>query len=91
MDFYWVLNNPASKMRNITVPTLCINSLDDPIFGEWIIPWDLFPQKANRFLLTVNGGGHCGFLHGTSAERWHFSLGLDFLTTSLEFLRSQSM
>ena len=89
MDDYWIINNPASKMRGVSVPTLCINSLNDPIFPEWIIPFDLFREKPNAFLATVMGGGHCGFLHGVSAEHWNFILGLDFLVTVTEYLVSQ--
>ena len=90
MDTYWVINNPASKMRGVSIPTLCINSLTDPIFGEWIIPWDLFREKPNAFLATVKGGGHCGFLHGSTGERWDFILGLDFLTTTIKFSGARS-
>ena len=89
MDTYWVINNPATKMWGVSVPTLCINSLTDPIFGEWIIPWNLFREKSNAFLATVKGGGHCGFLHGVSAERWNFILGLDFLTSVTDYLLSR--
>ena len=91
MDDYWVINNPESKMWSVTIPTLCINSLTDPIFGDWLIPWDLFSEKnSNGFLATVKGGGHCGFLHGYAGERWNFIIGLDFLTTTVEFFRARS-
>ncbi len=76
-------------MRFVTVPTLCINSLNDPIFPEWIIPRDLFRAKPNAFLVTVQGGGHCGFVQGILAERWNFVLALDFLLTVVNFLESR--
>ena len=73
-------------MTEITVPTLCINSLNDPIFPEWVIPKNLFERNSNAILLTFNGGGHCGFLHGPNGDNWDYICCLDFLNETLRFL-----
>ncbi|GAB1608265.1 protein ABHD15-like [Argonauta hians] len=71
IDEYWERNNPMRDADDIAVPLLCINSLDDPMFPQTNIPYDLFKCYPNLFLVVTEKGGHCGFIENfTDTISW---------------------
>jgi len=60
-DFY---EQSSSKpyYKNITVPTLMLNALDDPILGEKCYPYAEAKENPNLYLETPKHGGHMGFI-----------------------------
>jgi uncharacterized protein len=59
-DFY---SSSSSKphYKNIAVPTLMINALNDPILGNKCYPYKEAEENSNLFLETPHHGGHLGF------------------------------
>lgn len=82
---YWEKNNPMRDVDDITVPLLCINSLDDPISGENQIPFKLFRYYPNLLLVATNEGGYCGFIEGLRLNSWAHRLCINYLEAVLEF------
>lgn len=69
-------------VKHINVPTLSINTTNDPI-----IPVDAVPveeiQQADRFVqIILNSGDHTEYLSGLKLERWVYSLMLQFFQIS---------
>jgi abhydrolase domain-containing protein 15 len=85
MAEYWECNNPVREVDEITIPVLCINSLDDPICKEQCIPYSLFTDCPNFMLVTSPIGGHCGFLDGNNLEPWADKVALEYIASVLEF------
>ncbi|KAK2165575.1 hypothetical protein LSH36_48g04025 [Paralvinella palmiformis] len=85
MERYWEHNNPMREVDEVTIPVLCINSLDDPICKKRHIPYSLFTDCPNFMLLTTTTGGHCGFLEGSYLERWADKVAVDYILSVLSF------
>ncbi len=82
---YWKHNNPLRNYQNISVPIMCISSLDDPISLGRNIPFHLFRENSNWLLATTSKGGHCGFLEDATLTSWADRLALDYIDAVLEF------
>jgi predicted alpha/beta-fold hydrolase len=78
-DFYQSVS-ADNWMGHITIPTLIINALNDPLLGPECYPIKLAESKSNIFLEMPTRGGHTGFL----VSEQEFTFGefriLDFLT-----------
>ncbi|XP_046582987.1 protein ABHD15-like [Haliotis rubra] len=85
MDEFWERNNPIRDVDDISVPVLCINSLDDPFYAKSNIPYDLFKYYPNFLLVATEKGGHCGFLEGFPPKSWADNLCLDYIEAVFEF------
>lgn len=71
VDDYYAEASSVNQLCNIRIPTLFLNSLDDPIFDKVAIPFDKFRENDYIMLATTKGGGHIGFLHGiVKIEQW---------------------
>ncbi len=80
------LNNNFNNVARIRVPTLCISALDDPICSAEFIPYSLFKNASNFFLMTCERGGHCGFYHGNcGASSWADQMACSFLDSMIHF------
>ena len=58
---YWYKASCFHRIPYIKVPTLFINTLDDPIVGYRGIDFDVFKSNKYCALATLNTGGHLGF------------------------------
>ena len=85
MTEYWDNNNPMREVDEISVPLICINSLDDPIYSANNIPYDLFTIYPNFLLVLTELGGHCGFLQGGHLMSWANKLVLEYLAAVMKF------
>lgn len=81
LEEYWKYNNPMRNIINISVPVLCISALDDPICPKDTIPFSLFKNSNNLFLVTTDTGGHCGFLEDCFPSSWANKLAGEYLET----------
>ena len=80
------LNNNFNNVARIRVPTLCVSALDDPICSSEFIPYSLFKNSSNFFLMTCEKGGHCGFYQGDGAVcSWADQMACAFLEVMLHF------
>ncbi|XP_071092908.1 protein ABHD15-like [Haliotis cracherodii] len=82
---YWKHNDPLRNVQNISVPVMCINSMDDPIALARNIPFSLFQETSDWLLVTTNKGGHCGFLEESALTPWSDRIALDYIDAVLEF------
>ncbi|NVJ87617.1 MAG: alpha/beta fold hydrolase [Algoriphagus sp.] len=60
-DFYQSVS-PDQRMPQISIPTLIVNALNDPLLGDACYPVDLAERKQEILLEIPKRGGHTGFL-----------------------------
>ena len=83
---FWEENDPMRDVDDIAVPVLCINSLDDPVIVKDNISLDLFQFYPNLLLVTLEKGGHCGFVENLSGVSWADRLVTEYIENVLEFI-----
>lgn len=81
LEEYWKHNDPMRNIINISVPVLCVSALDDPICTKDTIPFSLFKNSNNSFLVTTEKGRHRGFLEDCLPSSWAKKLACDYLET----------
>lgn len=59
---YWIKASSKPYIKNIKIPTLLINSLDDSFLSEACFPYQEAKNMDNFYLLTPKYGGHVGFI-----------------------------
>ncbi|MFN8126472.1 MAG: alpha/beta fold hydrolase [Candidatus Nanopelagicales bacterium] len=78
---YYTINSCNRFLAHITVPTLVIHSLDDPMIPAspyQEIDWVALEQRGVRHLIT-DKGGHVGFHERGSTSPWYVPRVVDFL------------
>ncbi len=58
---YYEMCSSLPGLKNIHVPTLLINALDDPMLGEECYPYEIAETHPYLHFLSPEYGGHCGF------------------------------
>ncbi|MCD8414653.1 alpha/beta fold hydrolase [Tenacibaculum dicentrarchi] len=66
---YWKKASSKPYIKNITLPTLLINSLDDPFLSEECYPFKDAKKMTNFYLLTPKYGGHVGFISSFNTSK----------------------
>ena len=72
----------AKFIKNINVPLLCINSLDDQVTVKYAIPYDSIQQNNFVVLLTTTHGTHSCFLEDSGffhVRQWVSIPSIEFL------------
>jgi hypothetical protein len=59
---YWQKSSSKQFLEKINIPTLIINSLDDPFLGPECFPSQEQNNNTNLRLITPDFGGHLGFM-----------------------------
>lgn len=59
-DFYEYCN-PMPFVKQIEIPVLVLNALNDPLLEGECYPYELARNRSNLFLETPSKGGHVGF------------------------------
>lgn len=77
-DFYHSVS-PDQWMPNITIPTLVVNALNDPLLGEACYPIELAEKKKEIILEMPKRGGHTGFAQSGDEFTWVEYRVLDFI------------
>ena len=77
-DFYRQAS-PDQWMSQITIPTLVLNALNDPLLGEACYPIAIAEKKEEIFLEMPQRGGHTGFTLPKSEFTWAEYRFLEFL------------
>ncbi|XP_070183579.1 protein ABHD15-like, partial [Littorina saxatilis] len=85
LEEFWAENEPLREADEISVPVLCVSSLDDPICSSKHIQHDLFRALPNFFLLTLPQGGHAGFRQSLQGISWAENAAIDFVLSMLTF------
>lgn len=78
-EFYrWVSSRYV--LRRVSIPTLLVNALDDPLMGPPCFPRDAAAANPSLHLELPRRGGHLGFLRGPGHRRnWMEERALEFL------------
>ncbi|AOW19523.1 YheT family hydrolase [Urechidicola croceus] len=58
---YWIKNSSKPFLKDIKVPTLLINALDDTFLSKECYPIEIAKKHKYLFLETPKNGGHVGF------------------------------
>ena len=92
---YWVKNDPlrwtpTGPATLPTVPMLCINSRDDPMYPGEILPFDNFQECEHLMLAVLDKGGHCGFVEEGTLTHWTDKVAVDYIKSVLEYENSHS-
>jgi len=66
-------------IKDIKIPTLYIQSLDDPICIPECIPIEEIKKNENCILILTQKGGHIAWFTGSNPEIWAYRPTLEFL------------
>ena len=83
---YYRRSSAGQFLPSITVPTLLIHSLDDPIAVAEAIPHDAIQENPDLSTAFTATGGHVGFVQGPgpwAPSFWAEQRGAEFLATVL--------
>lgn len=85
-DDYYRRSSAGQFLASITIPTLLIHSMDDPIAVAESIPHEAIAGNPNLSTAFTATGGHVGFVDGPgpwAASFWAEQRGAEFLATVL--------
>lgn len=85
LEEFWAENEPLREVDEISVPVLCVSSLDDPVCSPQHIQHELFRVLPNFFLLTLPQGGHAGFRQSLQGISWAENAAMDFVLSMMTF------
>lgn len=57
-------------LKNIRIPTLLINAIDDPMLGEECYPYQIAKESQHLHFAAPKYGGHCGFYTQQQRHFW---------------------
>lgn len=81
---YYARSSSLQFLPDINIPTLLVNSLDDPFLPDTCYPVNQAENNPNLFLEMPRFGGHVGFvLTGNGNVYWSEKRAAAFLTESL--------
>ena len=75
---YYLQCSSLPFLKNISIPALMINALDDSFLSDASYPYDVAKQNPNLFLLTPKYGGHVGFTTFGAPYYWNEKQIVDF-------------
>lgn len=71
VDQYYDDASSFRFIKDVQVPLLCLNALDDPIANPACIPYKEIEANPNVVLATTEEGGHLGWFENTNnPTRW---------------------
>jgi uncharacterized protein len=64
LENYYNVSSSIHYLKDVQIPLLLINSKDDPIISDEMIPYEEIKKNKNIFLITTEMGGHGDFIEG---------------------------
>ncbi|GFR42363.1 hypothetical protein Agub_g3059 [Astrephomene gubernaculifera] len=92
VDDYYAGSSSCHSVPHVTVPTLCIQALDDPIAPRAAIPFAPLLANPHCLLVTTLTGGHLGWVAGEQAPfgaPWTDKVMFEWLTAVVAELQPQ--
>lgn len=83
---YYTQCSSLSFLKDIRLPTLVVNALNDPFLSHKCYPVEAFQNHAYVNLLTPEEGGHVGFMHkGVRKDQnyWSEDLAVNFAENNI--------
>ncbi|MBC7382136.1 MAG: alpha/beta fold hydrolase [Bacteroidia bacterium] len=68
---YYAKCNSKQFLKNIKIPTLLVNALNDPFLSQSCYPSPFLETGQNLFFESPAGGGHVGFMKGLPHENYY--------------------
>ena len=78
---YYANCSSLPGLKNIRIPTLLINALDDPMLGPECYPYDIASKSQHLYFMSPKYGGHCGFTLFGERNYWQENKMLEFVMT----------
>ena len=78
-------NNPLVYAKDISVPVLFVNALDDPVIKQIPSSTSVFTTVEYFIQVCTDYGGHCGFYEGSIPCSWSNTLAMEFFEVVFEF------
>ncbi|CAI9114698.1 OLC1v1015477C1 [Oldenlandia corymbosa var. corymbosa] len=80
VDTYYRHCSCSTFVGRVSVPLLCVGSLDDPLCTTEAVPWDEIRNNKNVVLAMTKHGGHLAFFEGiTGSHLWWVRAANEFL------------
>ncbi len=80
-DHYYNTCSSKNFIKDIQLPVLLVNALDDPFFSEGCYPFQQAEKSKSFYFLPTRFGGHVGFTHlNRSGEYWSEKVVTDFIS-----------
>lgn len=70
LEEYYAKAGCENYVKDVKIPMLCVNSLDDPISEKYVIPWKKLHDNPNFIMLATQKGGHVDFFINHNPVRW---------------------
>ncbi len=70
VDDFYEASSCCKALERVSVPTLLVNALDDPILGPMSFPYDIAKNNDQLSIETPQAGGHAGFLLSKNDGSW---------------------
>lgn len=81
---YWGRCSSGKYISQTAIPTLILNSKDDPILGPGCFPYKEAEENSKLFLEVTEKGGHMGFItFSKNGEFWHETRAAEFAESFL--------
>ncbi|KAI8897791.1 Alpha/Beta hydrolase protein [Globomyces pollinis-pini] len=89
VDEYYRFGSCAYDIPYIQIPTLFLNSMDDPVCSSFVIPYNEIKSNPHTVLATTEFGGHLGWFQDgwdnlVPAKRWFSGPVAEFVNTIME-------
>jgi len=90
---YYRENSSINHLPHILIPTLILNSMDDPISPHELIPFNLPTNNENIIVVTTEKGGHLGWCEGLlrPTSHWHERVALEFADAVVTWNKSKKV
>jgi len=82
---YYAKSSSMFFVKGITIPTLIVNAINDPLVPHQSLPIDVIANLSNVWLELIQEGGHCGFKPQKPSQKgvyWSEQRALAFLQNS---------
>lgn len=76
---YWQRCSPLQYLKNITIPVMIINALDDPFLAGDCYPAKVAKASSLVLLELPTWGGHVGFIDNNNGYYWSEQRALEFM------------
>jgi len=83
-DLFSTTKIDDNHIQGIKIPTLILQSKDDPIAVNHIVPREKLASNPNIIYAETSHGGHLAWFSGLKPRRWYAEPTVEFLDTILE-------
>jgi len=90
VDEYYRSVGCEPYLKDVKIPVLFINSLQDPVIDKSIIPKDEIKENGNMLLVETPQGGHIDWFTTRWPKRWAYWPAMEYLLFVEDYLKNQN-